>query len=384
MTELYRLNNNIRTTGIFRKADPLQLQILYTIEDPDKRYLIFFPSFNWTRSDGFMAGVALQNGSLIPKPVEYFVMPFYAFGKQALTGYGKISFNKIPYDNFIRLASLTLEGEQFGVPGNQDYHKAKIGLDIYLRSYKVTNYVSQKVFAYYIAASDLNQIESFTQAKMRSFVQMGYHFERTGIVNPFNMTVTLESGKSYQKTSMELNYKYSYSGKKSGLEFRVFAGTMMNNTSSDPFYSFSASGRSGRDQYLYEGIYPDRFTRFPKTFWSRQMTLSEGGLVSPVNDTLGFSRWVCSLTLTSGLPGKASKIPVKPFVNLLLNDHGFGTSDKPTLFFEAGLKTGIWDVFEVYFPIIVSDNLNAITGSLKERIRFVFRLDKLYSMSLKP
>jgi len=114
------------------------------------------------------------------------------------------------------------------------------------------------------------------------------------------------------------------------------------------------------------------------------MTLSEGGLVSPVNDTLGFSRWVCSLTLTSGLPGKASKIPVKPFVNLLLNDHGFGTSDKPTLFFEAGLKAGIWDVFEVYFPFIVSDNLNAITGSFKERIRFVFRLDKLYSMSLKP
>jgi hypothetical protein len=114
------------------------------------------------------------------------------------------------------------------------------------------------------------------------------------------------------------------------------------------------------------------------------MTLSEGGLVSPVNDTLGFSRWVCSLTLTSGLPGKAANIPVKPFANLLLNDHGFGTTHKPALFFEAGLKAGIWDVFEVYFPFFVSDNLNVITGSFKERIRFVFRLDKLYSMSLKP
>ncbi len=45
MTELYRLNNNIRTSGVFRKADPFCLQFLYAVEDPDKRYLIYFPSF---------------------------------------------------------------------------------------------------------------------------------------------------------------------------------------------------------------------------------------------------------------------------------------------------------------------------------------------------
>jgi len=54
------------------------------------------------------------------------IMPFNSFRNQAFTGYVK-SFNKIPYDNFIRLASLTLEGEQFGAPGIQDYQKA--GLD---------------------------------------------------------------------------------------------------------------------------------------------------------------------------------------------------------------------------------------------------------------
>jgi hypothetical protein len=107
------------------------------------------------------------------------------------------------------------------------------------------------------------------------------------------------------------------------------------------------------------------------------MTLSEGGLVSAVNDSLGYSRWIFSLSLTSSLPGIASKIPVKPFVNLLLNYHGSGTINKPTFFYEAGLKTGIWDYFEIYFPFIVSDNIKAITGSFRERIRFVLRLDKL-------
>jgi hypothetical protein len=384
MTELFRLNNNIRTSGILRKADPVKVQLIYTIEDPDNRYLIYFPSANWSRADGFMAGVALQNGSLIPKPIEYLVMPFYTFRNHGFTGYGKISYNKIPYDNIIRLASFTLEGEQFGVPGNQNYYKAKLGLDLYFRSRNMTNYVNQKVFGYYLTASDLNQIESLKSAKMRSFLQIGYQLERTGVINPYNMSVSFESGKSYQKASAEVNYKYSYRGKKSGLEVRAFAGTMLKNSSSDPYYAFSASGRGGREQYLYEGVFPDRFSEFPKTFFSRQMSLSEGGLVTHINDSLGYSRWICSLSLTSSLPGKASIIPVKPFVNLLLNDHATGPiNNKASLFYEAGLKTGIWNLFEIYFPLIVSDNINSIAGTIKERIRFVFRLDKLKPFKVK-
>ena len=383
MTELFRINNNIRTSGIFRRADPVLFQFLYTIEDPDKRSLLYIPAFDWNSADGFMAGVALHNGTLIPKPVEYFVIPFYTFRNPGLAGYGKISINKTPYDNFIRLATFTLEGAQFGAPGNQDFKKAKIGLDLNFRSDKIINPVNQKVFGYYIAASDLLQIELLRQAKMRSYLQLGYVMERTGIINPFNMSVSFESGKSFQKTSLELNYKYSYLGKDNGLKVRIFAGTMLKNASSDPFYAFSASGRSGREQYLYQGVYPDRFSEFPKTFWSRQMTLSEGGLASPVNNSLGYSRWVCSLSLTSTLPGKSSRIPVKSFVNLLLNDHGSGATDKSLLFFEAGLKAGIWNFFEIYFPLLVSDNINAITGSFKERIRFVFRLDKFNPLRSK-
>ncbi len=330
-----------------------------------------------------MAGVALQNGTILPKPIEYFVMPFYAFKKQAFTGYGKVSFNMIPYNTFIRLASLTLEGEQFGAPGNQDYHTAGLGLDLYFKPNGAIDPLNQKVFGYYTAASDLSQIEELTRAKMRSYLRFGYTVDRSSVINPFNLTLTSESGRSFQKTSLELNYKYSYRGKKNGLEFRVFTGAMLKNDASAPFYSLAASGRSGREQYLYEGIYPDRFTQFPNTLWSREMTLSEGGLVSAVNDTLGYSRWLCSLYVTSSLPGFASKIPVRPFATLLLNDHGTGTANKPAFFYEAGFKAGIWNYFEIYFPFIVSNNIKTITGSLKERIRFVFRLDKLDPVNSK-
>jgi hypothetical protein len=383
MPELFRLNNNIRSSGICRRSDPVQSRFLLTLEDPDKRYLIYIPVVDWNKENGFMAGMALHNGMLLSKPLEYLVVPFYSFHKSGLAGYGKVSFNITPYDKFIRIASFTLEGAQFGALGNQNYQKAKIGLDLYFRPKKMNHPVHQKVFGYYIAASDLQQIELLRQANIRSYLQFGYLLESNGIVNPFNMLVSFESGKSFQKTSLEYNYKYCYNGKKSGLEMRLFAGTMLKNTSADPFYTFSASGRSGPEQYLYQGVYPDRFSEFPNTLGSRQMTLSEGGLVSYVNDSLGYSRWLCSLSLTSNLPGKASRIPVKPFVNLLLNDHGPGTIYKSTLFFEAGIKTGIWDFFEIYIPLLVSDNIDAITGSFKDRIRFVFKLDIFNPINLK-
>ncbi|MBN1821949.1 MAG: hypothetical protein JW833_14610, partial [Prolixibacteraceae bacterium] len=164
-------------------------------------------------------------------------------------------------------------------------------------------------------------------------------------------------------------------GHDNGLDIRLFAGTMLKEDSKIPFYSFSPGARSGRELYLYEGTFPDRFAVFPTGFWSRQMSLSEGGLVSPVNDSLGYSRWLVSLSFTSSLPGKISRLPMKPFVNILLNDKGLGSGNNSPVFFEAGLKTGIPNIFEIFIPLLVSKNIASATGSFKNRIRFVFSLD---------
>ncbi|HSH20682.1 MAG TPA: hypothetical protein VLA03_09525 [Draconibacterium sp.] len=124
-----------------------------------------------------------------------------------------------------------------------------------------------------------------------------------------------------------------------------------------------------------QGSYPDRFAVFPNNFLSRQMTLSEGNLVSPVNDSLGYSRWLVSLTFTSTLPKINKWVPVKPFVNLLLNDHSLGRGNDSPIFFEAGIKAGFWDLFEIYIPLMVSKNIDSVSGSIKTRIRFIFSLD---------
>jgi hypothetical protein len=375
MPEIFRKNNNIRKTGAFPTADPLKTQLLFTVDDPEKHTLMYIPAVNWTRENGFMAGMAFHNGFIVPKPLEYFVMPFYAFGNNDLAGFGRITYNITPFDKFIRLAAISLEGTQFGAPANQNYQKLKTGVDLHFRNRDMTSQLTHSLFGNYIAASGLFQIKLQEKARMDSYFQFGYRLEKNSMMNPFSMQAGFESGNSFQKASVEFNYRLSYYEPDNGLDIRLFAGTMLKENADIPFYSFSPGGRSGRELYLYEGTYPGRFADFPTSFWSRQMSLSEGGLVSPVNDSLGYSRWLISLSFTSSLPEKINWLPVKPFFNLLLNDTGFGRENDSPVFYEAGLKTGIGNIFEIYVPLLVSKNMDSVSGSFKNRIRFVLSLD---------
>jgi len=373
--ELFRLNNNIRTSGIFPKSDPIGAQLLVFGDDPDKRTVTYIPLVNWTKENGFMVGAALNNSSFIPKPFEYFFTPFYTFHTPGLAGFGRISYHITPYDMVIRMITFHLEGTQFGAPGNQNYHKIKAGFELDFRTNGANNPLLQKAFGSYISATDLFRIELREKANMISFIQLGYQWEKTGMINPFKVMTSFECNKSFQKISATFHYKYSYWGRDNGLDIRIFAGEMLKSNFRIPFYSLSVSGRSGRELYLYEGIYPNRFGVFPNTFWSRQMTLSEGGLVSPVNDRLGYSKKLVSFSLTSSLPEEAHWVAVKPFVNFLWNDHGVDTNHPSPFFYELGIKTGIWNLFEIYVPLLVSENIQSITGSFKNRIRFFFNLD---------
>jgi hypothetical protein len=368
--ELNYLNNGIKSNGIFSKADPVHLQLLFSFEDPEKRSLVYTPLLNWNRINGLMIGLALNNGFLLPKPFEYSVMPFFSFRKNDITGRGRIAYNITPYDNFIRKATISVEGSQFGASDQLNYHTLKTGLDLYFRNSDLNNRLNHKAFARVISASDLYQIDIVEKAGANLYWQLGYTLDRSTVVNPFTFQTSLETDGKYQKTAAEIKYRISYYGTNNGLDIRMYSGFMSGRKPEFDYFNIAPAGRSGRELYLFQGEFPDRFPVFPETFWSRQMVLSEGGLISPVNDSLGYSRWLFSASFSSSLPGKAGKAPVKPFINLLYNDHGSNR-----FFYEAGLKAGIWGFFEIHIPLLVSDNIGSINSSIKSRIRFILNLN---------
>jgi hypothetical protein len=378
MTEFQRTNNQIRTSGIFPKYKALQTRFLFTIEDPDKTYLVYTPIVKWNKEDGLMPGLLFHNGVTIPKPLEYTLMPFYSFKASDFMGFGQINYNLTPYNHFVQKAIFSVEGSQFGAPGDKKYHRIKSGIDVNFRNYEKASPLRHSLYTYVIAATDLAQINRLEPAQMKYYWKLGYLLANSRLTNPYNLLTSLESNKNYHKASVEYNYTFSYFEKGQGLDIRLFAGAMLENNSSEPFNAFAVGGRSGKELYHYDGTFIDRFSDFPNGFFSRQMTLSEGGIVSPVNGSIGYSSSLISLSLASSLPGRVGRLPLKPFVNFVVSD-----SQNYTFFYEAGLKTGIWDFIEIHIPFLISENIKSVTGPFKERIRFTMNLDSLFLLRFK-
>jgi hypothetical protein len=376
--EIYYLNNNIRKQGLFRRSDQVSPRLLYSLEDPDQVSVMYTPLLNWNKSDGLMLGLALNNGSLLEKHFEYTLIPFFRFKDAGISGKGKLEYNIFPYNSFIRKTSLSLEGIKFGASEIRNYHAVKAGVDIFFRDRHLVNQVFQRVYGKVIQASDLFMLLQDQSSQGRYFLQTGYTLDRMLPVNTYSFEAGLESGKHYQKAAATLNYRYSYPGRNNGLDVRLFAGAMLNRDRERPYYSLSPSSRTGSELYLFQGEFPDRFARFPH-FWSRQMVITEGGLVSPVNDSTGYSRWLLSASFSSSLPGKAGRAPIKPFLNVLYNSRSVNGSP---LFYEAGIKAGVWGFFEIHVPLLVSENISTILPTIKERIRFVLSLDTFMRLRL--
>lgn len=376
MPELSRMNNNYRPGNVFPKADPIQPQLYFSVQNEEEHTLMLMPALNWNKEDGFMLGMALHNGFIVTKPISYFLMPHFAFDRSGLSGYGQISFKFSPMPGLFRLAELSLEGSQFGAPGNQRYQKFKAGIKLFLKN-SLLNPLKHSFYTNYIMASDLSDILLENKAPMLNFLQFGYDFKKKSWVNPFHFHAEYEYNQDFQKIKTEFRYRFSYNGQDRGLDVKLFTGAMLTEHSNHSFYKLAPAARSGYELYLYHDFYPDRFTNFPNSFWSRQMTFTEGGLVSPINKMIGYSDWLLSLTLTSNLPRRLHFLPIKPFANLLLNDTGLSN-----LFFELGVKTGYWDFFEFHIPFLVSNNIESYTPNLKDRIRFIFKIDGLKKINI--
>lgn len=373
--EIFHLNNNIRSTGLFRRSDPLRPQLLVSIEDPERRTFMMIPLLNWNRSDGFMAGVAVSNGTLIPKPVEYRAMPFFSFRDPGIKGKARIALNLIPFGSIVRKLTLSIDAARFGSTEFQNYNLLKPGLEVHFRNNRFISSTEHSAFLRYIHSSEFPEVFLDVKAGMERYWQAGYSYIRTSLVNPFMFTAMIESGNSYTKTSAEFNYKVSYNGINQGLEFRLFTGTMLKSALSDESpYLFAPSGRGGSELYLFQGDFPDRFATFSSSFWSRQMSVTEGAIVSPVNLTSGYSRSLLSASVSSSLPGFFGRLPLKPFANAVY--------DTKTAYYEAGIKAGIWGFFEIHVPLLVSDNIKVIRDSIKNRIRFSLNLESIYRLRL--
>ena len=114
MPDINRQNNTLRTKGIFRKIEPLQLKFLAGFENPSKTQIFYMPAFGWNSYNRWMAGMTFYNSILPSKNFEYVIMPLYSFQSKNLCGGMDLSYRFNMDESILKSVKIGFKGSTYG------------------------------------------------------------------------------------------------------------------------------------------------------------------------------------------------------------------------------------------------------------------------------
>jgi hypothetical protein len=385
MTEVYRQNNTIRTSGIFQKTEPIHFMFAGIMENPEKTQINFFPAIGWNNYDKTMLGFAFYSNIMPQNHFEYTLVPMYSSGTKNLAGSANLTYHFLPYSEKLQSINFSLSGAQYAYEAThgKNFEKIKAQIDFIFRQKVGKPLVNNKLTLNTIYASDVRDILDGISPGFTEFYNLNFYHTDRNAFHPYNFTATVQAHEDFAKASLIANYKIKFDNNQ-GINFRFFGGTFLYKKADlSPVYDFKMSGTSGAEDYTFDHIFFGRFQN-PATpgFLSNQFIADEGsfGTYSPFGHT---DNWMTSLAVSADIPG-LKKIPLAVYGNIATfgnsNDVA-GYTNAAKYEWEAGVKFSIPNLLEIYLPLAMSSDLqkysNDITKNYFERIRFSFNLNLL-------
>jgi hypothetical protein len=386
MPEINRNNNIMYTQGLFKKTEPLSLQLVGSIDDPARTQLYYMPVVGWNNYNRWMLGVALYNNLLPQKKFEYVLMPMYSFGTNDIAGSASISYNmlcdKVPF----RQASIGVKGARYAFdnsPENMEFNKIAPELTFDLRKKRARSSRSNSIRFrsvsiikddYTYVFTD-NAIPVFQKNERYTINELTWTFKDKRTINPYGFAVDLQQGDDMMKASLTIDHQFLYS-KKKGIDIRIFAGSFLDKP--DPAglrdYRFRMSGIRGEQDYLYDHVFLGRTES--EGLLSKQFAEDDGAFKVYTNYGQSAS-WIAALNFKAQLP--------IPLFGVFAD---FGTTDKDALLndkflYDAGVYLSLGKkTFNIYFPLAMSndikENLKVIgQDQFIERVRFMINFRML-------
>lgn len=410
MPEVNRKNNTERTSGVFKKVEPLKFQFLGSLDNPTRTQLFYTPTIGFNNYDKLMIGAAVYNHVVPGKTFEWCAMPMYSMGDRSLVGHADAFFTFRPNSIF--------QDIRFGANANQ-YHfydlkqdnsnqqmltdrrfaftKVAPEMDFDFKKAYPRSPVSQSVVlrAVWLKQDELHynisidstgtSTSSVISPVEKTFYEASYILRNSRKLNGYDFMFTLQSGDKMNKLQFTGNYHLNYSAKKT-IDFRLFAGTFLSNSSVND-YRFRLSGWGplgiGNQDYLFDNIFLGRSEK--SGVLAQQMAIEDGGFKT-FTQVGQSTKWLSTLNVTIPLPVKNKMLgAIKVFADAGVYDTK--NLGGPRAEYEAGLQLGIAkDIFTVYFPLLVSQDIRenySVNGwNYSRMIRFTFNLNKLNPFKL--
>ena len=393
MPEVNRKNNTIKTHGIFKRSEPLKLNLIAALDDPDRTQVFLSPAMAYNMYNSLMLGGAYYNHTVFEKKFETEIVPMYALGNNDLVGLANAHLNFHPNKlfqtiNFHAKASrfayeqnvFTNNYNKFVGEVNFEFKKKHLNAaNIHRFGYRYvqilkefTNYKYDSVSTGYNAFKD-----KFTYG-VHDFV---YQFSHSAALSPFNFKVNFQAGNDVQKISLTYNQKI-YLNRSKFIEVRAFVGKMLYmNTNSLVDYRFRSSGWTGTNDYLYDYSYAGRSEY--GGFAAAQFTEVDGAFktYTPLGQT---ADWIAAVNIKSP---KIFKLPLLLYADFATTAVDGFASGQSNVLYNAGLDIIIArDVCELFIPLVVSKNIQEVNDLNKvdfiHQIRLSFNLNRVNPFSV--
>lgn len=400
MPDINRKNNWIRTHGLFKKAKPLQLNLISKFENPAKTQINYLPIGGINFYNGFMIGAGIHNYGFYQKRFEYLIAPMYAFKTKTPVGFAEFNLNLYPKKNFQQI-TIGAKAKSF----TYDYFNPKTINDtlgtnyknLYSDFYKIAPYI-QFELKKKTPTSNIHQLITYSNTNLftdslhvtenkteratiyevknsYSFInQLSYNLTNKRAIDPFKLNVNVQHTARMAKLSATLNYQITVSKHKT-IELRIFAGTFMFGSEADKgHYAFRASGYTGSQDYAFESNYVAR--NETNGFGFSQFTEKDGALKvwTPLGQS---SQWLSSVNIKSP---KIFKLPVKVFADAVVCDGRYLNKEK--FMWDAGINIILLkDIVDVYLPLAYNKDVRQVLElnniGFFNRIRFTLNIHKL-------
>ena len=397
--DVNRKNNTIRTSGLFKKMEPLRLRFLSGVKNPERTNLYWLPALGWNNYDKTMLGVVLHNNDLSVKNFEFALAPMYGTASKNLVGTGVLKYNFFPESSLFQRVTLGINAKRFSQRYDwddqfyDDFTKLAPKIEFVFKKKRMVSSVQHKIAFRYVNIS-IN--EGFTtidnpidiQRKKRQYSvnELKYTFQDSKVTSPLKLEVTAHQGEGFVK--LFSNYKqfipYRKSGK--GATLRGFLGWMPQFDSQPAKVEFTSGGFTNnvsiRD-YMFDETLLGRTQAegiFSQQYFNRDARLRT------LANVVGSEDWMLAIGVSSTVPGP---LPVRPYFDATIY-RGFDL-DKlqlATLFsYSGGIAiVGIPNALEIYIPFFeskdITDSLSYrdTRDSLFRRISFLIDINNLQQL----
>ncbi len=376
--ETRRKNNSIKTRGLFRKMEPLRLQPIGSIENPDKTQLFFSPIVGWNNYDKAMVGLTFYNAFIPQKKFEYAIAPMYSVGGNKPVGSGFFNYNILPKSSLFRQISFGISGQHYHTQmtslNETGFVKVTPHLDFYFKKKNARSTKSHALTLREITVAEANRTPGLSELPtifIKHYGRLKYSFKNDKTLNPFRAKVVTDFTDDFARVMAEANFQFDFKKPRKEVKVRLFAGSFLFNNTVSPRYNFRMDGIKGFTDYTYDHVFLGR-NEFSGIL-SQQMVMGHGGfkIPTPVGQS---NKWLVAANIKADIP---IGIPLGLFL-----DVGFGYQTTANLQYNFGVHVPlVEDVVEIYFPIFWSNDIqkaiDANGTKYVNMIRFTLQLEKV-------